>query len=89
MKEMEAESTLAESTREPFSSIYVRQVQQRRPESPTVTLAWHACQYVSITMYEDVTLVEFMYLVFTRMPGESYRRRIRSLLLYLSTYIEC
>ena len=23
---------------------------------------------------EDVHLVEFMYLVFTRMPGESYRR---------------
>ena len=28
-------------------------------------------------------MVEFMYLVFTRMPGESYRRRLRSLLLYL------
>ena len=26
--------------------------------------------------------MEFMYLVFTRMPGESYRRRPRSLLLY-------
>ena len=24
-----------------------------------------------------------MYLVFTRMPGESYRRRLRSVLLYL------
>ena len=34
---------------------------------------------------EDVLLVEFMYLVFTRMPGESYRRRLRSLLLYLCT----
>ena len=32
---------------------------------------------------EDVPLVEFMYLVFTRMPGESYRRRLRSLLLCL------
>ena len=29
---------------------------------------------------EDVPLVEFMYLVFTRMPCESYRRRLRSLL---------
>ena len=29
---------------------------------------------------EDVPLVEFMYLVFTHMPGESYRRRLRSLL---------
>ena len=32
---------------------------------------------------EDVPLVKFMYRVFTRMPGESYRRRFRSLLLYL------
>ena len=32
---------------------------------------------------EEVPLVEFMYLVFTRMPGESYRRRLRPLLLYL------
>ena len=30
-----------------------------------------------------VPLVEFMYLVFTPMPGESYRRRHRSLLLCL------
>ena len=28
-------------------------------------------------------MVKFMYLVFTCMPGESYRRRLRSLLLYL------
>ena len=34
-------------------------------------------------VHEDVPLVEFMYLVFTRMPGESYRRRLSSLLLYL------
>ena len=27
---------------------------------------------------EDVPLVEFMYLVFARMPGESYRRRLGS-----------
>ena len=32
---------------------------------------------------EDVPLVKFVYLVFTRMPGESYRRRLGSLLLYL------
>ena len=31
----------------------------------------------------DVPLVEFMYLVFTHMSDESYRRRLRSLLLYL------
>ena len=29
------------------------------------------------------SLVEFMYIVFTRMPGESYRRRLMSLLQYL------
>ena len=28
-------------------------------------------------------LVEFMYPVFTHMPADSYRRRLRSLLLYL------
>ena len=32
---------------------------------------------------EYVPLVEFMYLVFTRMPGKSYHRRLRSLLLRL------
>jgi len=29
---------------------------------------------------QNVPLVEFMYLVFTRIPGESYRRRLRTLL---------
>ena len=32
---------------------------------------------------EDVPLVEFIYLVFTHMPGESYYRRLRSLWLCL------
>ena len=42
-----------------------------------------ALAYLSIYL-EDVPLVEFMYLVFTRMPCESYRRRlIGSLLSYL------
>ena len=46
------------------------------------------CRYITIhsvfdPLFEDVALVEFLYLVFTRMPGESYRRRLRSLLLYL------
>ena len=35
------------------------------------------------SFFEDIPLVEFMYLVFTRMPGESYHRRLKSLLLYL------
>ena len=29
-------------------------------------------------------LVEFMSLVFTRMPGESYRRQLRSLFFYIT-----
>ena len=35
---------------------------------------------VGAPFFEDVTLVEFMYLVFTRIPVESYRRRLGSLL---------
>ena len=35
------------------------------------------------TGVQDVPLVEFMYLVFTRTPGESHLRRLRPLLLYL------
>ena len=31
----------------------------------------------------NIPLVEFVYLAFTRMPGESYRRRLGSLLLCL------
>ena len=36
-----------------------------------------------ILKHEDIPLLEFMYLTFTRVPGESYRRRLRSLVLYL------
>ena len=39
----------------------------------------HACQ--SRVTVGDVSLVELLYLVFTRMPGASYRWRLRSLLL--------
>ena len=36
--------------------------------------------HFAFTRVENVPLVEFMYLVFTDMPGESYRRRLSSLL---------
>ena len=36
-----------------------------------------------LNQHEDGPLVEFMYPVFTRMPGESYRRRFRFLLFCL------
>ena len=42
-----------------------------------IQLSCHAC------MHEDVPLAEFMYIVFTHMPGESYHRQLRSLLLDL------
>ena len=41
------------------------------------------CHLNNSSFYEDVLLVEFMYLVFTHMPGESYCRQLRSFLLYL------
>ena len=44
---------------------------------------WPAEQKLAQIQFEDVPLVEFMYLVFTCMPGESYCRWFRSLLLYL------
>ena len=43
-------------------------------------LWWSLC---TLCLLLDVPLVEFTYLVFTRMPDESYRRRLRSLFLYL------
>ena len=37
----------------------------------------------AVRSYKCMAEVEFTYLVFTRMPGESCRRRLRSLLLCL------
>ena len=88
LKQNEAQSARAESTHKGGNqrSKYVTQAQQRRPESPTVTLTWHTCKSKVQRPKrnpDDVPLVEFMYLVFTRMPDESYLRRPRSLSLYL------
>ena len=47
-------------------------------------LLWH----IIWSNLENVPLVEFMHLVFIRMPGESYRRRLRSLLLCLHDVFE-
>ena len=46
------------------------------------TLYLHVCQ-VRVTVCDSVPLVGFMYFVFTRMPGESYRGQLMSLLLCL------
>ena len=41
----------------------------------------HPVKFDGYREIEDVPVVEFIYLVFTRMPGEGYRRRFGSLLL--------
>ena len=45
-------------------------------QSPSVIIS-------KCTLKNSSSQLEFMYLVFTRMPGENYRRRLRSLLLCL------
>ena len=50
------------------------------PSVPEMGLGWGGGGGI---LFEAVPLVEFRYLVFTRMPGERYRWRLRSLLLYL------
>ena len=53
-------------------------------ESPNEHYKLHTVINISyIRGYQDVPLLEFMDLVLTRMPGDNYRRRLRSLLLYL------
>ena len=60
-------------------------VQSSPPNSLTVRVLWESSHYYYLIEKErmHVPLVEFTYLVFTHMPGESYRRRLRSLLLHL------
>ena len=91
-------------------SKYITQIQQQRPELPTVTLTGMRIisintRYINSTRYSHLAyvyctsggvyvpcismharpLVEFTYLVFICMPGESYCRQLRSL-LYLGLY---
>ena len=46
----------------------------------TMRLLFSCCSFLAL---KRCTSGEFMYLLFTRMPGESYRRRLRFLSLYL------
>ena len=41
---------------------YVPQVQQPRPESPPVTLTWHACEYKVHILHQSVKPYQRMYL---------------------------
>ena len=47
----------------------------------------HQTDWNTLDQNEDVPLVEFMYLVFTYMPSESYHRQLRSLLLVLMWHL--
>ena len=53
------------------------------------------CLFCFVFNSGDVPLVEFMYLVSARIPGESYRRRLRSLAFVLvlrissANYLPC
>ena len=42
-----------------------------------------------VLLFEDVPVVEFMYLVFTCTPGEGYCRQLRSLLCQCVTPFKC
>ena len=56
-----------------------------RPRSPSLQHSHNAQRQESETERgpEGALMVKFMYFAFTRMPGESYRRRFESLLLDL------
>ena len=50
-------------------SKYVAQMQQQTPESPTVTLTWHACKY---KVPREVYPFYFIYIIFTLWPQMSH-----------------
>ena len=78
LKQNEAHNACAESAHKGVNKWSKEATQtQQRPESPTVTLTWHASKYKICRCSQ----MEFIYVVFTRIPGEGYRRRLRSLLL--------
>ena len=47
-----------------------------------------SCNLSPALLAKGAPLVEFMYLVFTCIPGENYGRRLRSLLFTCGTYFE-
>ena len=62
---------------------YVNSTRGTSPNEDVLLVDLRIYLWWSLCTLEDVPLVKFMYLAFTRMPGESYRRRLGSLLLYL------
>ena len=65
LKENEAQSAHAESTHKGVNwhSKYVTQVQQQRPESPMVTLTWHACEYKAHKLHQRYLCYIFWVLI--------------------------
>ena len=68
LKQNEAQSARAQSTNRGVNhrSKYVTQVQQQRPESPTVTLTSHSCKYKVHTLnqrYIPCVLIEEIWAV--------------------------
>ena len=45
--------------------------------------------FLTVHFFEDVPVAKFMYLVFTRMPSESYRRRLKSLSCLCDVFPVC
>ena len=73
LKQNEAQSACAESTNKGINP---------RSKHVTQTKTWAAYgKSHLVSIFWECPLVGFLYLVFTRMPGESYHRRLRSLVL--------
>ena len=64
LKQNEAQRARAESTRNGVTlcAIYVTLVQQQRPESPTVTLTWHARKYKVHKLHQSCIRVNTRYI---------------------------
>jgi len=80
LKQNEAQSAYTEPTNKGVNKHWkcVIQILQQRPESPTLTLTWHACKYKGHKLHQiermrirGCTSGGVLYLVFARMPGES------------------
>ena len=57
-----------------YRNLKQNEAQSDRAESTHEGVNQGSKDVTQTSFFEDVPLVEFMYLVFTRMPGESYRR---------------
>ena len=73
LKQNEADLVQNQHTRELISTW--KTLHKHNNDKPVVSLTQH------VSIYKKAPLVEFIYLVFTCMPGESYHRQLRSLLL--------